>query len=507
MERGWCRINAKRTLGKSDKMIYGHFIEHFHRQIYGGIYDPNSQFADKDGFREDVIEALRQLKPPIIRWPGGCFASFYDWKKGVGPNRIPTLDKAGRVEEPNTFGTDEFIKLCHKLDCEPYICTNAGTGTAEEISDWVEYCNIENEGLYAKLRIENGAKDSYKVKYWSIGNENYGPWEMGAKSTDEWGRFVLEAAKMMKRVDSEIELSAAALTDIDWNIRLLGLCGHMLDWISIHEYWDELHTKNELANYEQVMCYTQRTESSIERIKGILIAMGLENKIKISFDEWNLRGWHHPFVDSFQFNTKNNEYLNQRDKNDDNSSYTMADAIFAACFLNSCNRNCDIVGMANFSPVVNTRGAIFTHKDGIVKRTTYHVFDLYVNYLGSTVLDFWEENKEYLTLTDKDGNECKVDLLDILATSNEEKNEIAASVINKHPKEEKVLSLTVNDFGKIGKCYMYSLNGKDRNSFNDIDHNDVDINRIELNGNINDNGKEVSVKLKPHSVNIIIIAK
>ena len=137
-------VNLKKKIGNINPMIYGHFIEHFHRQIYGGIYDPSSRFADEDGFRTDVLDAMRNIKVPILRWPGGCFVSSYNWKKGVGKNRVAYFDKSWRVEEPNTFGTDEYVKLCRKIGCEPYICTNAGTGTAEEMSDWVEYCNLEN---------------------------------------------------------------------------------------------------------------------------------------------------------------------------------------------------------------------------------------------------------------------------------------------------------------------------------------------------------------------------
>ena len=142
--------DGKRIIGKRDFMIFGHFIEHFHRQIYGGVYDPESPFADEDGFRTDVLEAMRRIRVPILRWPGGCFVSSYHWRDGVGEERTPSFDKAWRVEDPNTFGTDEYIKLCRKIGCEPYICTNAGTGTAEEMSDWVEYCNLESEGKNAR---------------------------------------------------------------------------------------------------------------------------------------------------------------------------------------------------------------------------------------------------------------------------------------------------------------------------------------------------------------------
>ena len=179
-------INHARAIGQRDIKIYGHFIEHFHRQVYGGLYDPASPLADESGLRGDVKEAMRKIKVPVLRWPGGCFVSSYHWQDGVGSARVPSFDKAWRVEDPNTFGTDEYIDLCRKLGCEPYICTNAGTGTAEEMSDWVEYCNLEHEGRYARKRVENGHPKPHAVKYWSIGNENYGFWEIGAKSAEEW---------------------------------------------------------------------------------------------------------------------------------------------------------------------------------------------------------------------------------------------------------------------------------------------------------------------------------
>lgn len=185
------------------EMIFGYFIEHFHRQIYGGIYEPGSKLSDEQGFRKDVVDALRELKVPVVRYPGGCFVSTYHWKKGVGENRIPVYDKSWHVEDPNTFGTDEYIAWCKKIGAEPYICTNAGTGTPEEMSDWLEYCNL-NVGEYGRMRIANGYPEPHKVKYWSIGNENYGSWELGAKTADEWSYLVRESAKLMLSVDQDI---------------------------------------------------------------------------------------------------------------------------------------------------------------------------------------------------------------------------------------------------------------------------------------------------------------
>ncbi|MBQ8041399.1 MAG: alpha-N-arabinofuranosidase, partial [Lachnospiraceae bacterium] len=263
------KINEKRKISSVNPMIYGQFIEHFHRQIYGGVYDPTHPLADEDGFRTDVLNAMRKIKVPILRWPGGCFVSAYHWKEGVGKNRTPMFDKAWRVEEPNSFGTDEYIKLCQKIGCEPYICTNAGTGTPEEMSDWVEYCNLKEQGKYTDWRKENGYEEPHNVKYWSIGNENYGSWEIGAKTSTEWGRLVTESAKMMKRTDPSIELSAAALADMEWNMEILKNCGERLSWISLHGYWDFHKGTNSLESYEECMAYTDDLDAPVRQVKSL----------------------------------------------------------------------------------------------------------------------------------------------------------------------------------------------------------------------------------------------
>lgn len=496
-------VNPKRINGHRNIMIYGHFLEHFHRQIYGGIYDPENQLSDSDGFRTDILEAMKKIKVPIIRWPGGCFVSSYHWKDAVGDNRQPFFDKAWRVEDPSTFGTDEFIKLCRKLECEPYICTNAGTGTPEEMSDWVEYCNLNNEGKYAKWRIKNGYDTPHNVKYWSIGNENYGHWEIGAKCADEWSKIVREAAKMMKHVDPDAELSAAALADIDWNINLLKNCAPYLDWISLHEYWDMMPEDNNPATYEQCMAFTDNIDHAVKTVKGILTALGLDKKIKIAFDEWNLRSWHHPNVHTIIQGKSSEEYITPRDKNDDNSTYTMADAVFTACFLNAMNRNCDIVGMANFAPILNTRGCIYSYAQGIVLRSTYHVFDLYVNYMGDTILDMWWENDiPKMTVSHKYGGNRNVDVLDILATKWKDKDGISISIINKHVSEVMEIVIDFEHANMTGKkAVIYSISGTSENSYNDTDRTDVFIEKAEL----GDYKGNMTVSVKPHSVNVLII--
>ena len=250
-----------------DRMIFGQFIEHFHRQIYGGIFEPGSPLSDKRGFRVDAIEALREMGVPIIRWPGGCFASAYHWKKAVGPNRTPAYDKAWKVEDPNTFGTNEFILWCREIGAEPYICTNAGSGTPEEMSDWVEYCNLVEEGEYSRLRAAHGYPESHNVKYWSIGNENYGAWEVGAKTVDEWGYYVLESAKMMRFTDPGIKLFAPALDNRDWTLPLLERAGAWLDYVSIHGYFDPLWHVNNVSPYMACIVRSKR-EATDSRISS-----------------------------------------------------------------------------------------------------------------------------------------------------------------------------------------------------------------------------------------------
>ena len=210
MKKATVHIDKHFQVSKIDKRIYGSFIEHLGRAVYGGIYEQEHETADDQGFRTDVLEAIRDIKPATIRWPGGCDVSAYHWHYGVGKDRPATFDKAWRVEESNEFGTDEFVKFCRKVGCEPYICTNGGTGTAEEMSDWVEYCNLKEKGIFAKERIENGYKEPHNVKFWSIGNENWGTHEIGEKDSKEWSRLVKESAKMMLRVDPTVELSSAA---------------------------------------------------------------------------------------------------------------------------------------------------------------------------------------------------------------------------------------------------------------------------------------------------------
>ena len=189
------KIDKDRVIGDIDKNIYGNFSEHLGRCIYGGIYDPGSKLSDKQGFRKDVLEAAKGLNVPILRWPGGNFVSGYHWEDGIGPkkDRPERTDLAWHTPEPNTFGTDEFIDYCRKMGTEPYFAVNLGTGTFDEARNWVEYCNVKEGPYYAELRKKNGHPEPHNVKYWSLGNEVDGWWQMGHKNAEDYGKFALEA--------------------------------------------------------------------------------------------------------------------------------------------------------------------------------------------------------------------------------------------------------------------------------------------------------------------------
>ena len=223
--------------------------------------------------------------------------------------------------------------------------------------------------------------------------------------------------------------------------------------------------------------------------------MNLDKKIRIAYDEWNLRGWHHPNVDH---GLTKEEYLLPRDGNDINSLYTMADAVFAACFLNMCLRNCDLVGMANYAPVVNTRGCIFTTPDGIVLRSTYHVFDLFVNVMGDIVVDSFAEDMPVLHARNrKSGETVDVDALDIVATRFSESEGLAVSAVNKEPVKEHSLILDDSLAGR--SVTLYTVSGDSPDSYNDVDREEVTIR--EQNLGIYQAGS--SITLPPHSVNVV----
>jgi alpha-L-arabinofuranosidase len=488
VKHGTVHVEAHRGARRFDRRIFGQFIEHFHRQIHGGIFEPGSPLSDRRGFRTDVMEAVRALRVPIVRWPGGCFASSYHWADGVGGQRKPVYDKAWLVEDPNTFGTDEFVDWCRDIGAEPYICTNAGTGDAEEMADWVEYCN-GTAGAGARSRAANGHMQPHNVRFWSVGNENYGDWEMGAKTIPQWGPFVAESAKMMLRVDPSLKLSAAAVAKIEWTLPLLKEAGRYLTWVSIHKYWDPLWQKNEPADYGTCMLASTDPQEEIALTESIIKVAGLEGRVKIAFDEWNLRGWHHPPAHGVHAAD-----VAARDKNDINATYTMADAVFSACFLNACIRRADSVEMACMAPLVNTRGPLFTHATGIVKRTSYHTLWMFANLLENNVASAWVESDAF------EHGQGAVPALDAVATCDDERRTWRLLLVNRDAARELSCRLHLEGAALDGPLEATVLAGDSPDAFNDTAH----PKRVEpIRTRLETSGR--SVRLPPHSISVVSV--
>src|SRR5437867_4786455 len=209
-------LDSRRVTAPLDRNLFGSFLEHLGRAIYEGIYDPGSKFADANGFRKDVMEEVRQLGVPIIRYPGGNFVSGYNWLDGVGPkkDRPRVLNRASNSMESNQFGTNEFITWCRAVGSEPLLAVNLGTGTPERAADLVEYCNVESGTRWSDLRRQHGVEKPYKIKYWCLGNEMDGPWQLGHMPAKEYGLKARDAALQMRTVDPSIKLIACGSSEV-----------------------------------------------------------------------------------------------------------------------------------------------------------------------------------------------------------------------------------------------------------------------------------------------------
>lgn len=485
-------INTNTPYKLYNPMIFGGFMEHFGRQIYGGVFEPGSPLADEKGFRKDVIEALKELKVPVIRWPGGCFVDSYHWQKGVGAKREAYGEYRWGVIEPNTFGTDEFIELCRQLGAEPYICHN-GMADVQEMADWVEYCNAK-EGKFAAMRKENGHAEPYNVKFWSVGNERY---------DSAYVHRVRDGAKAMKEIDPNVLTTCAGsqggMKKLGFKISpyLLEQAGENLDYISIHNYW--LARGNELPEYDYLTAITKSEypEDYINLVIESLEESGMKDKLKIAFDEWNLRAWQHPgFSRNKVDDYEDPEILKLIDKrikgNDLASQYTMADALFAASFFNACLRHSEDVTMANIAPLVNTRGPLFAHPNGIVKRTHFHTMAMYANELEAFVVDAQVIADDLINIGDS------VAMIDAIATVDKERTKWSISLVNRHPFNNVDCKVTMGDTPLDGKYKATLLTGDSPNAFNDIENPSRVIPK-----EVTLSFKKGTVQLPPHSLMIV----
>ena len=295
MRTGRVRLDRDFTIGRTDPRLFGAFIEHLGRCVYGGIFEPGHPTADERGFRQDVMALVHELAPTIMRYPGGNFVSGYDWEDGVGPvaQRPKRLDYAWFSTEPNSFGTNEFIDWCRAAGIEPMLAVNLGTRGPAEAGRYIEYCNHPSGTALSDLRRAHGWEQPHGVKFWCLGNEMDGSWQTGAKTAEEYGRIAAESAKVMRWVDSGIELAACGSSGRtmpsfgDWERIVLEHTFDHVEWISLHTYLN-----NYADDTPAFLASPDLMDSFIEEVVAIADSVSArrrsEKRIMLSFDEWNV---------------------------------------------------------------------------------------------------------------------------------------------------------------------------------------------------------------------------
>ena len=368
-------INADIEQGTINKNIYGHFAEHLGRGIYEGIWvGEESSIPNTNGIRNDVVAALKNINIPVIRWPGGCFADEYHWKDGIGPRegrkRMVNTHWGGLVEN-NHFGTHEFMMLCDMLGTEPYICGNVGSGTVQEMSEWVEYMTFDGESPMANWRQENGRQEPWKVKYFGVGNEN---WGCGGNMRPEYYADLYRRYQTYVRNYGDNKLykiaGGANVDDYNWTEVLMREAGHMMDGLSIHYYtipgdfWTGKGSATDFTEDEWAITMQRvlHTDELIRKHSNIMDKYDPGKRVGMIIDEWGTWFDAEPGT--------NPGFLYQQN--------TIRDALVAGVSLNIFNNHCDRVQMANIAQTVNVLQAmILTDGAKMILTPTYHVFEMY----------------------------------------------------------------------------------------------------------------------------------
>jgi alpha-N-arabinofuranosidase len=414
--RARLKIDPDRRLGTIDPNLYGNFVEHLGRCIYGGIYEEGSNLSDADGIRKDVLEAARRMRVTQLRWPGGNFVSGYHWTDGIGPkdSRPARYALAWFERESNRFGTDEFLSYCKKLGTEPYICVNVGNGTLDEAMHWIEYCNHPGNTYYSDLRKKHGHPEPYKVKYWGVGNEIYGNWQIGHKNAEDYAKAGVEFAKVMRWMDPTIKLVACGNGEPSWDRPVLNAMVNYVDYISAHHY---TITEELQGDYYEIVGAVAEMERVIRTAAMTAETVSYEARKKtpvyVAFDEWNI-------LDSWTDGQKRDD-VHKFEYN-----YNLRDALWAAGALNALQRNCRMVRMANLAQLVNVIAPMHTSPTGLLLLAPYYALELYQNRSGNIALDVHNGSPTFETR--RVGAQP---FLEASATYDEAKRRVTLAVVNR----------------------------------------------------------------------------
>jgi alpha-N-arabinofuranosidase len=496
------RIDTRRELGRIDRNVYGHFLEgNFFGNIQGGVFDEGSPRSIQEpgvtrGLRRDVIEACRALGLPVVRWPGGNYASAYHWEDGIGPRdarpRRLELTWGGQDgqarEEDNRFGTDEFLAWCALVGAAPYL--NTSGRSVEEAVRWVEYTNYAGETHYARLRAANGHPEPYGVRYWGIGNEVYGAWQMGHRSAERYAADAREQARFMRRVDPEIRLVAVGGGPVnpagdrgeEWTRQVLRAAGPLVDYLSIHLYGASRHRFTAAQGEDELETTVGQSlyfEEELRRYAD-LVALearraGVSRPLALALDEWNIRHLEPADWPAPRPGEDGGVAPRERPETDEGategaaagrlrvnrwSPRTAADALFYAGVFHVLQRLCGHpvpVAMANTVNLVNANGLLAVRPGGPVKSATFHVWDLMQNRTGPLALPVVTEGPAVLrpvrrgAVTDAEGRLLTrpglVPYLDAAATLADDRRTLHLSAINRHRSDAITAQIVVDGRG------------------------------------------------------------
>ncbi|HEX5463029.1 MAG TPA: alpha-N-arabinofuranosidase [Steroidobacteraceae bacterium] len=380
-------VDSRRTVADLDRRLFGSFLEHLGRAVYDGVYDPGSPLANSQGFRTDILDLVRKIGVPIIRYPGGNFVSGYNWLDGIGPmkDRPRVLDKAWNALDTNRFGTDEFMSWCKAAGTEPLMAVNLGNGTPEQAAALVEYCNVAGGTKWSDLRRANGHADPYKVRHWCLGNEMDGPWQIGHSTAQAYGYKAADAARQMRAVDPTVYLTASGSSNTDlptylqWDREVLEQCYELVDGLSIHQYFgnDPQQTGGSSAKYLALnLAMDRQISDTIDVCDYVRARKRSPKTLWISFDEWNVWYRKHDFDGRHQVAPHQLEEV-----------YNLEDALLVGGLLNTLMRRADRVKIACLAQLVNVIAPIMTDEKGYYLQTIYHPYRWALEFARGAVLD------------------------------------------------------------------------------------------------------------------------
>ena len=460
-------LDTRRARATLDRDVFGSFLEHLGRAIYEGIYDPGSTLSDSNGYRKDVLEEVRRLNVPIIRYPGGNFVSGYNWLDGVGPkqDRPRVLDKAWNSVNSNQFGTNEFLAWCKAASTQPLLAVNLGTGTPEEAAALVEYCNVEKGTRWSDLRRKHGVAEPHCVQHWCLGNEMDGPWQIGHMPATEYGLKAADAARQMRYVDRGLTLVACGSsgpgmsTYLEWDREVLEQCYPYVDAISLHRYFtnEGAETGGDSAKFLALNLGMERQIAEVASVCDFVRArLKSPKKLWLSFDEWNV--WYRARSGSaVDGNRQEARHLLEE-------VYNLEDALLVGGCINTLLRSANRVRIGCLAQLVNVIAPLMTNANALVRQTILYPYSWALRYSGGEVLDLATENAADYEVSAKE----KVPYLDIAATLDSGKGIVSLFLLNRDLAKPR--QLEVNWEAKVANQPNTSLvlTGGDLKAVNDF---------------------------------------